>query len=187
MREFKSIAAFLRFMETMPAKMLTAGNLGLADAARLIQETARAEMGHYQGPAGPFAAWPELAGSTQEEREKLGFTPNDPELRNGELCDAIEMAAGDGRAAVGVPNRMVGDGSRQNPIRDIGQVAIDQEFGTSRTEPRSFIGSAAFRKTHEAVDLVAGSVAATLAGLSPRRRTSSAEDLAADSVNDIPF
>jgi hypothetical protein len=144
-------------------------------------------MGHYQGPAGPFAAWPELADITQEEREKLGFTPNDPELRNGELRDAIEMAVGAGKAVVGVPNRTVGDGSRGNPLRDIGQVAIEQELGTTHTPARSFIGSAAFRKKDEAVDLAAGSVAATLAGLPPRRRTSSAEDLAANSVNDIPF
>ena len=168
MREFRDIAAFLRFMEPMGGKMRIAGNAGLRDAAEVVAIEAQAEVGHYQAAAGPFAAWAELADSTKEERVELGFTENDPLLRTGALRDSIGIVAADGRAVVGSDS----------------EVAVDMELGTSRVPPRSFLGGAAVRKEAVAVNLMAGSVVNVLAN-APRR--ASLEGVAANSVHDIPF
>ncbi len=169
MRRFDDPAQFLRFMQGMPQRLRTAAHAGLTDGARIIQHEATAEIGHYQGEAGPFPAWEELDKDTKAQRVALGFTENDPLLRTGALRDHIDMTAGAEKATIGVPHEVVGDGSKANPIRDIGDVATYLELGTSHMPPRSFLGGAAVRKTSQAVDAAAGAVAAALAGLPPRR------------------
>ena len=169
MRECRDIGAFLRFMETMPEKMRAARNLGLRDAAEVIAEEARAEIGHYQDAAGPFAAWPELADSTKRERVELGFTENDPLLRTGALRESIGIAYGDGHAEVGSDS----------------PVAVDMELGTKRAPPRSFLGGAAVRREKDAVDIIAGAVAEALAGTPPTRRHPDAGP--PGGLHDIPF
>lgn len=62
---------------------------GLDRAAACVEKRAKAEIGTYQPAVGEFPEWPELAPSTQSERERKGFTPNDPLLRTGELRDSI--------------------------------------------------------------------------------------------------
>ena len=156
MREFEDIGGFLRFMEGMPGRLTVATEAGLTEAAKIIQHEAKEEIGHYQGAAGPFAGWDELAASTQLERVRLGWTENDPLLRSGELRDHVKVSVGIGEAAIGVPNETVGDGSKANPARDIGHIAVWMENGTEKAPPRPFLGGAAVRKSHEAVDIAAG-------------------------------
>lgn len=48
-------------------------------------EIAQEKLGTYQ------ADWPELAESTQRERERAGFPPNEPLLRTGDLRAAIRV------------------------------------------------------------------------------------------------
>ena len=168
MREFRDIGSFVQFMETMPAKLRLAGNAGLRDAALIIETEAKHEIGTYQGQAGPFEAWRELADRTKQERVELGFTENDPLLRTGALRDSIGIASGDGHAEIGSDS----------------EIAVDQELGTRTIPPRSFLGGAAFRKAGQAVDVIAGSVANTLAS---QPRTADIEGVAGNSVHDIPF
>jgi hypothetical protein len=70
--------------------------------------------------------WPQLAESTQRERERLGFAANEPLLRTGDLRESIEYTVLPREAAVEI-------GSND-------KIAVYQELGTSRIPPRSFLG-----------------------------------------------
>ena len=95
-------------------------------------------------------AWVPLAAATVEEKTRLGYvgvvSATDPLLRTGQLRASIE----------------VGDVS---PTRaDVGTddpVAPYLEFGTSRIPPRSFIGSALFRRKPE-IEAAVGEAAVRL-------------------------
>lgn len=154
MRSFSSINAFLAHLAA-EALLGTSRQVHALDvASRIIQDEARHELGTYQSGAGPFGAWPELADATKEDRERLGFPANNPELRTGTLRDNIERVSTEYEAEVGVPDRVVGDGSRANPTRNIGDVAIAQEIGTDMIPPRSFLGHAAVVKEREVVEAI---------------------------------
>lgn len=121
---------------------------GMERAAKLVQTEAKSEIGHYQGAAGPFAAWPELADSTKDDRIHNGFSENEPLLRTGAMRDSIEYVVGDSEAAVGSNN----------------DKAVWQELGTDRIPPRSFLGGAAFRKENEIHNILGGTVVTALIG-----------------------
>lgn len=120
----------------------------LTQAARIIEAEAKAEIGHYQGAAGPFAAWPELAEATKAERVRQGFTENDPLLRTGEMRDSISHVVGDREAAVGSND----------------EKAVWQELGTRTIPPRSFLGGAAMRKAPEVARTLGAAPLVALAG-----------------------
>ena len=75
----------------------------------------------------------------------MGFHPNEPLLRTGELRDSISTTApvDEGRAVCGY----VGS---KNPI------AKYQELGTPRIPPRPFLGGAVFAKEKEILDAIGG-------------------------------
>jgi HK97 gp10 family phage protein len=101
---------------------------GLDRVASTIERDAKAKIGHYQGDSGPFSAWEPLADSTEEEKARLGYPPDAPLLRDGDLRESIKHEVGALEAVVG----------SQSPI------AAYQEFGTATIPPRPFIGPAAF-------------------------------------------
>lgn len=92
-----------------------------------IMENAKGKLGTYQPASGGFPAWPQLAESTQSQREAKGYTPNDPLLRSGALRESITMRAEGNAAIVGT-------------TEDIG---LYMENGTERIPPRPFLGPAA--------------------------------------------
>ena len=119
-------------------------------ACKVIEKEAKRELGTYQGQAGPFVAWADLADSTIAEKEKLGFAPPDnPLLRTGDLRDSIDHAVGVREGAVG----------SDSPIAEY------QELGTSRgIPPRSFLGGAAVRKGPEVAEIIGLSPVMALVG-----------------------
>jgi hypothetical protein len=99
------------------------------EAVMVVAEAeAKAAIGTYT------FGWKQLAASTQTERAKLGYPPNDPLLREGNLQASIEHETTiEPFGASGV----VGS-------QDI--VATYQEMGTSRGIPaRSFLGESLLR------------------------------------------
>jgi hypothetical protein len=60
----------------------------LTEACEIIAEEARRVVGTYD------YNWPQLAQSTQDQRTRLGFPPNEPLLRTGELRDSIQWQVG---------------------------------------------------------------------------------------------
>lgn len=171
MIDFKSPGAFAAHLRRVQAAMPAAERAGLKLGAELIQEEARASLGHYQtSNTGPVEPWEPLAEDTVKERTKQGYPPNDPLERSRTLHDNIEISVGPRKAEIGVPDRLV-----QLPYKkhadNIGEIALDLEMGTQHMPPRSFLGLAALRFGGAAAGLIASTVAAALAGMSlPTRR-----------------
>lgn len=92
-----------------------------------IRDRAKEKIGTYQEATGDFPAWEQLAESTQEQREKAGYTPNDPLDRTGELRESITTRAD-------------GNGSITGTPLDKG---LWMENGTEKIPPRPYLGPAA--------------------------------------------
>ena len=133
----------------MEHELTTATHKALDHAAKLVEAEAKREIGDYQPDKGPFAAWAELADSTQKDRAAKGFPENEPLLRTGALRDTIEHTVKSHHEAE------VGSDSL---------IAVYQELGTNHIPPRSFLGGAAFTKSHEVKALLGHSVIATIMG-----------------------
>lgn len=125
-----------------------AGTAALERVAKRIEATAKSEFGVYQPGVGPFGAWPELAESTKEERERLGFTPDDPLLRTGGLRDGISHRVADLEAEIGSDD----------------DVMVYQEFGTEHIPPRPVLGPAAERNHDVILAELGGAVVAGIIG-----------------------
>jgi hypothetical protein len=121
---------------------------GLERVARKVEATAKAEIGVYQDGIGPFGAWPALAESTQEERSRLGYSPNDPLLRDGTLRDSIGHEVAELEAVIGSTS----------------DIMFYQEFGTARIPPRPVLGPAAERNHEAILEILGGAVVEGLIG-----------------------
>lgn len=149
MKTFKSLTDFSLFAAAaLPVVTLAEMKRALEQCAVLVERTAKQEIGTYQDAVGPFPAWPQLANSTQEERARLGFTPDDPLLRRGDLRDSIEHETEQFRTVIGSKS----------------EIAAYQEFGTSRIPPRPFIGPAVVHNEKKIVKLLGGAVARGISG-----------------------
>lgn len=137
-------------LESMAAHLLEvavampmAHHNALAQAAHIVETEAKEEIGHYQGAAGPFAAWAPLKPDTIAHKAN-GDTPL---LETGEMRDSIGTIIGTDEASVG----------------SNADTAVWQELGTSRgIPPRSFLGGAAVRKSGEVRDIVGHTMVASL-------------------------
>jgi HK97 gp10 family phage protein len=147
MREF-SLLEFAGFMSAMAAEIPMAHKRALEKAAEIIETEAKAEIGHYQGAAGPFAAWPELDDKTKADRVRQGFTENDPLLRTGEMRDSIGTVIEGDEAHVGSND----------------DKAVWQELGTEHIPPRSFLGHAAVTKSKEVSEIIGREIFGLLTG-----------------------
>lgn len=147
-----TIAQFIAHLAAFPLHLHHQTEKALEKAAELVEKEAKAEIGTYQGAAGPFAAWEELADATKDDRSKQGFPENEPLLRTGEMRDSIEHKVDGwaGEAAVGSDD----------------DKAVWQELGTDKIPPRSFLGGAAFRKGPEVAKILGSSVVQALIGKS---------------------
>jgi len=132
------LTEFISFLTRAPVEVDHAVHVGLERAARLIEAEAKEEIGVYQGAAGPFQQWKELADATKADRLAHGYSENDPLLRSGEMRDSISHAVGKDEAVVG-----------SNSL-----IAVYQELGTSRIPARSFLGGAAARKAGEVANIL---------------------------------
>lgn len=127
----------------MVAGVSQAQHAALEKAAVIVETEAKAEIGNYQGAAGPFAAWAPLKPETIA-RKVNGDTPL---LETGEMRDSIEHMVQGNSAYVGSNN----------------EKALWQENGTSRgIPPRSFLGGAAVRKSPDVVAAVGQTIQAYL-------------------------
>jgi HK97 gp10 family phage protein len=126
---FESPLKFANHLLQAVAKEELALHEGLKASVKLIEQTAKKKIGHYQNESGNFPAWPELADSTKVDRVKQGYSENEPLLREGDLRDSIQSEV----------KGLTGIAGSKNPI------AAYQEYGTSKIPPRPFIGPAAFQ------------------------------------------
>ena len=120
----------------------------LERCAKLVETRAKAKLGEYQDAAGPFAAWAQLADSTNADRERQGYAADEPLLRTGALRDSVGHAVKDSVAHVGSDS----------------DVAVYQELGTKNMPPRSFLGGALAESLEEVREIVGESAVAALVG-----------------------
>ena len=138
-REFDGILSFVEHLAKVELALHLMDHHALDKAAQIIEQDAKNQIGHYQSEAGPFNAWPELAESTQKERERLGFAPNDPLERTDALKNSISRE-------VRVPEAVVGSTS---------DIMVYQELGTATIPPRPVLGPAAF-KNRDKIEKILG-------------------------------
>lgn len=92
-REF-TMNSFARFLEERVAVMVPVQLMATGEVARVLERKVKGTFGSH--------VMADLSKATQEERERLGFTPNDPLLRDGELLrNSVESEFGPDFAAVG--------------------------------------------------------------------------------------
>lgn len=139
MAEFGDLGDFIAHFATRAMAVERATSRALDAAAQVIQQDAKQRIGVYQPAVGPHPGWAVLADSTQEQRVKLGFSPNDPLLRTGSLRDSIERKLISGDTAV------IG-------TKDIRAGTL--EFGNSRVPARPFIGPAAYANKDKIKEII---------------------------------
>lgn len=149
MKQFGSLLEFSAFMKlAVPIAIAAELKHGLEASAKAIEVTAKAEIGKYQDEVGPFPAWPALAESTQQDRERQGYPADEPLLRRGDLRDSIEREVGNLEAVIGSKS----------------DIAAYQEFGTDKIPARPFMGPAAFRNKDKIAKAVGAAVVSGLFG-----------------------
>ncbi|WP_353192107.1 hypothetical protein [Pandoraea pnomenusa] len=146
MKEFGSLGQFAQHLVSLQAGVALELHRGLKRVAVAVDATARSEFGEYQPAVGPFEGWSPLADSTKAERERLGYTPDDPLLRSGELRDTLGNEVKGHEAVIGSTS----------------DVMVYQELGTDTIPPRPVLGPSVERN-HELIRKVLGR--ALVAGL----------------------
>lgn len=160
-----TLLAFAELLERAAAEQPEAEKRGLDDAGKVVEDAAKSYIGHPQHAVGPFPAWAPLSEATEYgfwhpiahmyipgKVSDLGYPPNTPLLRDGDLRDSIKHA---------VVGRAVHVGS-DNPV------ALWQELGTPGAHypipPRSFLARAMFVEGRKAVAAIAEGVFEPLLG-----------------------
>ena len=126
-----------------------ASHKGLEHAAKVVEAEAKREIGDYQPDKGPFVAWAELADCTKADRASKGFPDNEPLLRTGAMRDSIQHT-----------HKLM----HEVEVGSDSLIAVYQELGTHKIPARSFLGGAAFTKSHEVKAILGQSVVGTIMG-----------------------
>ncbi len=171
MPEFDGLGGFIVSLPGLAARLRAAGQRGRQAAVDIVRAEIVATFDEPPGSdTGPFPGWAALTDATRAARARHGLAADQQEVATGALRDSVSGAVEpDGRAAVGVADRIVGSGQPGDGFRDIGDVAVAQEEGTGRLPQRSFLGLGAFRAAPKAAQAFAAPVLAALAGLPPDR------------------
>ena len=167
MAEF-TLMGFARFLAEGLVTMDGTRHRDMTMACRALQRASRKMLGTYQTGSSQFSSWQQLADRTMIERYRLGFPVNKPLDRTHELRRNIDYQVSEmgHEGAVGVPNRVVGNGTLRNPTRNIGEVALDLEMGApaKNLPARSFLGLAASKNGEKLALYLGGRAASSLFG-----------------------
>jgi phage gpG-like protein len=144
LRSFTSIGSFVNFLTAEVAVSADTGRKAALEAlAKIIAAECKRVIGTYE------LGWPQLAEATQAERERLGYSANEPLLREGTLRDSIGYE-------IVKPGELAIVGSTS-------EIAVYQELGTSTIPARSFLAATAAQKGEAAAKIAGGIVAAAIA------------------------
>ncbi len=124
--EFKSLGALALHLAGQEVALLASLHAGLEKCAKRVEQTAKAEIGHYQAGIGPFPAWAELAESTEEQKAKNGYPPDSPLLASGEMRGSFTHSTGVLEAVIGSTDPKM----------------VYHEFGTPKMPARPVMGPA---------------------------------------------
>ena len=133
-----SILEFIKHVGSCVASIDREEGHLLGICAKMIADEAKHEIGVYQGPIGPYPAWPPLAESTEDTKENLGYPRGHPLERTGELEKSIGYSHTDHEAVIGSSD----------------EAAVYAEMGTVKEPPRQFLSGAAYRMEKRVVELL---------------------------------
>ncbi len=126
MKSFGSLVEAAAFFTETVVAVDHAERHAIERGAKTIQKEAKRVIGTYD------YGWPELAASTQSDRESKGYPADEPLLRDGTLRDSIQYTV---------------ISAKEAEIGSNDKIAVYQELGTSTIPARSFLAGAA---AHEA-------------------------------------
>lgn len=116
----------------------------LEQACKIVEKEAKHVIGTYE------YGWPQLAEATQEERVRLGYSANEPLLRETAYGQPIKWTGKKGKGGSGlrdsISHYVEGDAGY---VGSDSKIAVYQELGTVTIPPRSFLAGAAMHKEHE--------------------------------------
>jgi len=144
--DFKDLGSLALHIAGQEAALLASLRAGLEKCAKKVEQTAKAEIGHYQSGIGPFPAWADLADSTEQQKAAMGYPADAPLLATGEMRGSITHTTGVLEAVIGSTDPKM----------------VYHEFGTPRMPARPVMGPAVLRNK-EYIRRVLG--AATITGL----------------------
>jgi hypothetical protein len=133
MKKFTSLTQFAEYLSKLEPIGEEHKVAALEAIGKYVKEKAQSKFGIYQDAVGEFPKWEELEDSTQEQRVRLGFSPNDPLYRTGELMNSIDYNVEPNKVQIG----------SANPIMEW------QEFGTATIPPRPVLGAAMYESVEE--------------------------------------
>jgi len=144
--DFKDLGSLALHMAGQEAALLASLHAGLDKCAKRVEQTAKAEIGHYQSGISPFPAWADLADSTEEQKAKMGYPPDSPLLASGGMRASFTHSTGILEAVIGSTDPKM----------------VFHEFGTPKMPARPVMGPALLTNK-EYIRRTLG--AATVAGL----------------------
>jgi len=136
MRSFDSFGDFAMHLLAVKGATEIALHHAVKDSARMIEKTAKEEIGVYQHEVGTaqddigvYPAWAPLAESTERQKERMGYPLDAPLLASGDFRDSIKSQTIGLKAVIGSDD----------------PVGVYHELGTDKMPPRPVFGPAAVR------------------------------------------
>lgn len=126
MSEFNSLGALAVHLAGQEIALLASLKAGLEKCAVRIEQTAKAEIGHYQAGVGPFPAWADLADSTEAHKARMGYPADAPLLATGAMQSSITHSTSILEAIIGSTDPKM----------------VYHEFGTPKMPARPVMGPA---------------------------------------------
>ena len=152
MKVFNSPLLFAEHLIKMAVKESVALHEGLEKSVKLIEKSAKDEIGHLQPAVGNYNAWAELTDVTKADKEAKGYVFNEdynPLYRTGGLQDSISHEVGELEAVTGSTSELM-------PFF---------EYGTSKMPPRPVIGPAAFKNREKIKSIIGLAAFGGIAGI----------------------
>lgn len=153
MKQFNSFGAFATHLAKLAATGPEVTHHMVKAGAEEIAKTAQGEIGFYQTDIEPYPDWALLADSTEAEKARLGYEPDAPLLRTGEMKKSIRADAERNEAVVGSND----------------EILKYHEFGTDRMPPRPVLGPAAHYSSPRILAQFGKTTFAWLAGMGWKR------------------
>lgn len=129
MAEFSSMGALALHLVAAAAAEIKCLERGLDACGKRLEETMKAEIGHYQQGIGQFEAWGELAESTEEQKARNGYPAGAPLEASGKMRESFKHERHGLELIVGSTDKKM----------------LYHEFGTLRMVPRAVVGPAVLR------------------------------------------
>jgi hypothetical protein len=127
-----SLTSFASLLSNMAVALPAAQHTAMESACVVVEHEAKRVIGTYD------YRWRQLAPSTQADRVRQGFAPNDPLLRTGAMRASISHVSSPTEGRVGSND----------------DKAVWQELGTRTIPPRSFLAGALQHKAKEVVKIL---------------------------------